>query len=282
MWLPDCAIVANPKRGTVIITVGDEILGGFTLDSNSHWLARRVHDAGWPAVRIEVVADSPEDIVAAIRRASAEPRAARVVVCGGLGPTPDDRTREAVAEALDRPLEAHPDALDHVRGILARMHQAGFIESPEIGEGNRRMTLAPRGAAALFNRRGMAPGLAFPLLPAAADADADADRWLIVLPGVPRELQTLVEDEVLPRYFQGGATTHVAELHYRFAIEAEFYEPMQTLEREFPGIAVGSYPNTETRELVIRIHAAQAETADAAVARMSQLRPGAMRVETRA
>jgi molybdenum cofactor synthesis domain-containing protein len=267
--------VAGPQRGSVIIAVGDEILGGFTLDTNSHWLAGRLHEAGWPVIRIEVVADTSDDIVEAVHRASADPRAARVLVCGGLGPTPDDRTLEAVARALDRPLETHPEALAHVRGILARMHEAGFVASPEIGEGNRKMTLAPRGAAALFNRRGMAPGLAFPL-PTAGD---DADRWLIVLPGVPRELQTLVLDEVVPRFLGGGTAQHVAELHYRFAIEAEFYEPMQILEREFPGVAVGSYPQTETRELVIRIHSDSAATTAAAVARMSRLRPGAVGAE---
>ena len=269
---PGCqtAPVSSPERGTVILTVGDEILGGFIQDTNSHWLAGRLREAGWPAIRIEVVADAQPAIVAAIRRAQADPAAARVLVCGGLGPTPDDRTLEAVSVALERPLEPHPEALAHVRGILARMHQAGFIESPEIGEGNRKMTLVPRGAAVLFNRRGMAPGLALPL----EAARADADRWLIVLPGVPRELQTVVTDEVLPAYFGGGTARQVAELTYSFAVEADFFEPMQTLEREFPGIGVGSYPQTETRELVIRIQADSAEVARAARQRMAELRPG--------
>src|SRR5947208_4109024 len=91
--------------GTVIIAVGDEILSGHTLDTNSHLLARLAFAAGRPVRRIEVVGDDLGAIAAAIRRALDEAEVQRVAVCGGIGPTPDDRTFEAVALALDRPLE---------------------------------------------------------------------------------------------------------------------------------------------------------------------------------
>jgi molybdenum cofactor synthesis domain-containing protein len=119
--------VGTTEHGTVIIAVGDEVLGGFTVDTNSHWLAGRVREAGFPAQRIEVVADRSDAIVEAVQRAIREKRADRVIVCGGLGPTPDDRTLEAVALALGRPVEVHPDALAHVQGIVERKHAAGRI-----------------------------------------------------------------------------------------------------------------------------------------------------------
>ncbi len=254
--------------GTVIIAVGDEILGGFTLDTNSHWLAGQLREAGYPCARIEVVPDRLPAIVSAVRAAVADPTAARVLVCGGLGPTPDDRTLEALAGALGRPLEINPDAEAHVQRVVDRLHAAGWIPSNEMSEPNRRMTVVPAGARVLVNRSGMAPGLAYAL----ADDDG-AERWLLVLPGVPRELKRLFSEEMLPVYFQGGAAPTVAELRYRFAVEAEFFEPMRRLEGEFPDVLIGSYPQTETRELVIRVRGADPRRVEAALERMRELRP---------
>ena len=276
------ASVASNAHGTVIIAVGDEVLGGFTLDTNSHWLAGRVREAGYPVQRIEVVADRSDAIVDAIHRAITEPRADRVVVCGGLGPTPDDRTLEAVAEALDRPLQVHPDALAHVTALMERMHAAGWVPTSEISEANRKMTLAPHGAGVLANRRGMASGIVVPLpdpdrlgaSPVDADlVDPGEGRWLAVLPGVPRELQVLVDEELLPRHFTGGDAETVVELAYPFAIEAEFVEPMRVLERDFPDVAVGSYPQTEARRLVIRIKGVDPDRVAAAAAVVREMRP---------
>jgi nicotinamide-nucleotide amidase len=252
---------------TVIVAVGDELLGGFTLDTNSHWLAVQVREAGYPARRIEVVADRDEDIVAAIHRAVAD--ASRVFVCGGLGPTTDDRTLAAVARALGRPISENPQAREHVQGIVERMHAAGWVDTTEISEANARMTMVPEGAVVLHNRRGMASGLAYPI----GREEEGEDRWLFVLPGIPREFQAIVSEEILPRWFAAGRAAVVRQLEYGFAVEAQFFEPMRTLEREFPEVSVGSYPQTETRRLIIRVSGADAERVDAAVARLLEMRP---------
>jgi molybdenum cofactor synthesis domain-containing protein len=251
-------------HGTVIIAVGDEVLGGFTLDTNSHWLAGRVREAGYPARRIEVVADRADAIVDAVRRAVADPGADRVIVCGGLGPTPDDRTLEAVADALGRPLDIHPQALAHVQGIVDRMHDAGWLPSAVISDANRKMTLAPRGAEILENRRGMASGIVVEL--------ADG-RLLAILPGVPREMEVIVDEELIPRHFTGATADAVVELRYRYAIEAEFVEPMRAVEAEFPDVQVGSYPQSDRRELVVRFKGGDPERVAAAVAAVRSMRP---------
>lgn len=265
--------MADPAAATVIVAIGDELIGGFTLDTNSHWLAQQVREAGFPCRRIEVVGDAEADIVAAVTRAVSDEAATRVFVCGGLGPTTDDRTLQAVARALGRPLEVNAQARRHIQGIIERMHAAGWVETTELSEANARMASVPEGATVLDNRRGMASGLAYPLGGSAGGAGDVADRWLFVLPGVPREMQAIVAEEVLPRFFAGGAAPTVREVSYGFAIEAEFFEPMRVLEREFPDVSVGSYPQTETRQLVLRLRGADPARVDAALARLLELRP---------
>jgi nicotinamide-nucleotide amidase len=260
--------MADSPQGTVIIAVGDEILGGFTLDTNSHWLAGQLREAGYPCAHIEVVADRTPAIVGAVHAAVADPTVGRVLVCGGLGPTPDDRTLEALADALGRPLEVNPDAEAHVQRVVDRLHAAGWIDSNAMSEPNRRMTVVPAGARVLTNRSGMAPGLAYAL-----PSENGVERWLLVLPGVPRELKRLFSEEMLPVFFREGEAQTVVELRYRFAVEAEFFEPMRRLEAEFPDVSIGSYPQTETRELVIRVRGMDPRRVEAALARMRELRP---------
>ncbi|MHB8717835.1 MAG: competence/damage-inducible protein A [Candidatus Dormibacteria bacterium] len=247
---------------TVIIAVGDEVLSGHTQDTNSRFIAERVFAAGYPARRIEVVADRLDDIVAAIHRALDEPWAGRVIVCGGIGPTPDDRTFEAVAAALGRPLEENPQALAHISGIVSRMHAAGWVASPEVSEGNLRSARVPSGGRVLHNRRGMAPPMAYLV---------GEDRWLFVLPGVPRELTAIVAEELLPVYFSGGAPAVVAELRYPGVPEAELFGPLRTLAAEFGDVSAGSYPQTEAREVIVRLRGLDGERVALAAARMRAL-----------
>jgi molybdenum cofactor synthesis domain-containing protein len=253
----------NQGGPTVLIAVGDEILSGHTLDTNSNLLARAVFAAGLPARRIEVVGDDPDAIVAAVRRAHTEPGVTRIVVSGGIGPTPDDRTFGAVAQALELPLELNAIALDHIQALVRRMHDAGWVDSADVSDANRRSAMVPAGATVLPNRRGMAPALAIDL----------GDRHLFVLPGIPREFSTIVEEELLPRYFQDGERPHVTEVRYTSVPEAEMAEPLKTLEREFPDVVAGSYPQSERRELVIRLRGLDEHRVADAVARLRQLKP---------
>src|SRR5881628_2106652 len=87
-----------------IVAIGDELVGGFTLDTNSHWLAERLRLLGYPLKRMTAIRDRPQEIVEQLRRELADPELTHVFVSGGLGPTPDDRTFAAVADALGRGL----------------------------------------------------------------------------------------------------------------------------------------------------------------------------------
>jgi nicotinamide-nucleotide amidase len=255
--------VPNVSGLTAIVTVGDEILSGHTQDTNSSFLARLAFAAGHPVAHIDVVSDQTTAIVAAIRRAVDDPEISRIAVCGGIGPTPDDRTFQAVAEALGRPLELNPIAYATIEALAQRMFAAGWIDKPEVSAANRRCAMVPVGATVLANRHGMAPPLAL---------DIGRGRWLFVLPGIPREFTTIVEEELIPRYFAGGTAPVVREVHYRSVPESEMSQPMLVLEAEFPDVSVGSYPQVERRELVIRLRGREADRVDAAVARLRSLR----------
>ncbi|MGD1052809.1 MAG: molybdopterin-binding protein [Candidatus Dormibacteria bacterium] len=259
--------VAMPVPETLLIIVGDELLGGFTADANGALAARRLFEAGYPARRIEIVGDAIDDIAAAVRRAVDDSSAARVIVSGGIGPTPDDRTHEAVAAALGRPLVEEPAALRQIEAMVARMHAAGWVPSPIPTPANRKMARMATGGRILDNRRGMAPPLAIEL-------EAGGSRWLFVLPGVPREFEAVLVEVLIPGYFAGSRALTVVESRHPGAIEADFAEPMRRLEAEFPDVAVGSYPPQRGRDLVIRLRGEDPRRVRAAELRLAELRPG--------
>jgi nicotinamide-nucleotide amidase len=226
-----------------IIAVGNEILGGFTVDTNSNWLATQLFASGYPVRFISVVGDVEEDIAAAVRQDIERTRLSRIFVCGGLGPTPDDRTYSALARALNRPLKYRRETGSQMQNLMFVFGMAGRRGTAELNAGNRKMALLPEGATLLGNGRGMAPGLAF---------EISAGRFLFALPGVPHELKSIFVDAVKPTYLKEGHGDAVRELHYRAAPESAFHDVMQALEREYPDVSLGSYPQTEVRELILR------------------------------
>jgi len=227
-----------------IVAIGDELVGGFTLDTNSHWLTERLRLLGYPTKRITQIRDLPAEIVEQLRRELDDPDITDIFVCGGLGPTPDDRTFASLADALGKDLVIWEETRARIERRVQRMHSMGLLESPEITEGNLRMARIPADPAHVFrNKRGMAPGTVY---------EANGKR-VFVLPGVPLEMKGIFTEELEPQFLAGGSATTVRELRFMFAVEARFYPLMRELEGTFPDVSVGSYPNFETKELVIRV-----------------------------
>ena len=226
-----------------IVAIGDELVGGFTLDTNSHWLAERLRLLGYPVKRISAIRDRPIEIIEQVRRELADPELTHLFLSGGLGPTPDDRTFASVADALGRELVIWEETRARIERRVVRMHETGLLESPMVTEGNLRMARIPAGPAHVFkNKRGMAPGVVY---------EADGKK-VFVLPGVPMELKGIFTEELEPQFLSGGSAATVRELRFTFAVEARFYPLMKELEEKFPDVSIGSYPNFETKELVIR------------------------------
>ncbi len=162
-----------------IIAIGSELLLGATIDTNSAYLARQLAAAGVNLYRKTVVGDNSERIAATVREALS--RADLVICTGGLGPTLDDVTREAVAMAYGRSLEFHQELMDQIAARFAAMGR-------EMPQSNRRQAFVPTGARVIENPRGTAPAFIV----------EDPLGTTIVLPGVPYEMRYLFEQAVLP------------------------------------------------------------------------------------
>ncbi len=182
----DARAGAGAATGTrsAVVTVGEELLSGATVDRNAAWLGRRLAALGAPVARLWSVGDRDVDIADAVR--SAASAAPLVVVTGGLGPTADDRTRDAAAAALGADLVEDETLL---AALGARYRAAGRdVLPPEM----RRLALRPDPGLGLANPLGAAPGLAFALGSEGRPAPvAEARRWVVLLPGVPREMRGL-------------------------------------------------------------------------------------------
>ena len=163
-----------------LITIGTELLLGFTVDTNSAFAGRTLADRGVRVVRRTSVPDEPVVIEAAVRESLA--RTGAVITTGGLGPTRDDITKKVVAGIFDAPLEFQEPLW---QALVVRYRRLGRVPV----ESNRSQAEVPRGATVLVNRRGSAPGL---WLEGAAGL-------VVMLPGVPREMHHLLTEEVVPR-----------------------------------------------------------------------------------
>jgi nicotinamide-nucleotide amidase len=162
-----------------LITIGTELLLGQISDTNSRVIAKALRENGFDLRRVTTVGDDDAVLADAVRRATT--RARVVLLTGGLGPTVDDPTRAAIARAAGVRLDFHPELW---AAILARFQKAGR----EISENNRSQAFLPDGAVALPNPVGSAPGFAMDFGPAI----------LLAMPGVPAEMEVMLNAQALP------------------------------------------------------------------------------------
>ncbi|MDK2854176.1 MAG: nicotinamide-nucleotide amidase [Thermococcaceae archaeon] len=133
-----------------IVTVGDELLTGNTVDSNSAFIAQKLTERGYWVKRITTVGDDVEDIKTVIRESlSRKPEV--LIIAGGLGPTHDDVTMLALAKALDIELELREDALKRIEQFYLELYEKGLVDDPKINDARKKMAYLPKGAEMLNN-----------------------------------------------------------------------------------------------------------------------------------
>ncbi|MBB2148536.1 competence/damage-inducible protein A [Pedobacter gandavensis] len=163
-----------------IITIGDEILIGQIVDTNSAWMAKQLNQIGMKVKQITSVSDDAEHIMEALRLA--ESRADVILMTGGLGPTKDDITKVTLAKYFHMGFRRDEETLNHVTEIFARVNR------PMI-ELNRKQADVPDGCTVIKNKNGTAPCMWF----------EERGKIFVSMPGVPFEMMYLMDDEIIPR-----------------------------------------------------------------------------------
>ncbi|WBL44946.1 competence/damage-inducible protein A [Algoriphagus halophytocola] len=163
-----------------IIAIGDELLYGQIMDTNSHWISQELDLRGVKVVRKTTVGDDRKDILAAF--SAAESRADLVLITGGLGPTQDDLTKPLMAEYFDCPIEENPEAVEAVTEFFKKRGRE--ITPLNILQGH-----LPACCTYVPNEVGTAPGMWF----------EQHDTYWMSMPGVPHEMKKLMQDFVLPK-----------------------------------------------------------------------------------
>jgi nicotinamide-nucleotide amidase len=237
-----------------LITVGDELLLGYTVDTNAAHLARELAAVGVSIVRRATVGDDANDIASAVREAL--DRTGAVVTTGGLGPTSDDRTRPAIAELFGRDLV--PDE-ERWQALRALWQERGRGEIPLT---NRTQIMIPRGATVLTNRHGSAPGIWL---------EDDRGRWCAMLPGVPREMRGMLADELLPRITarldgQRPVVVRSRTLRTTGIAESKLAETLGALAGGIDGLSLAYLPGQEGVDLRLTARGLPADVADASLA----------------
>jgi molybdenum cofactor synthesis domain-containing protein len=196
-----------------ILTIGNEVVSGDTENTNASWLGRRFEELGVKVVMSAAIPDELDRIVSFIRREA--PAVDHLIVTGGLGGTPDDITREAVAAAFDVPQEVVPELADDLR--------SRFTGNPEYAA---RWAALPRGSQPLENPAGGAPGFRI------------ENTW--VLPGLPREMKAMFDryaDEL-------QADRPIGSWRRRYQTRESIITPaLVEATARWPGVLVGSYPS---------------------------------------
>jgi nicotinamide-nucleotide amidase len=217
-----------------LVTIGDELLLGFTIDTNVAHLARELAAIGIEVPRRATVPDDADAIAAAVREALE--RTGAVVTTGGLGPTSDDRSKAAVAAVFGRGMRLDET---HLAWMESRW-QARFRRA--LPASNRAQAMIPEGARILTNNHGSAPGIWL---------EDERGRWVAMLPGVPREMRGMLADTLLPLLRTRAAGTVVQSLTLRTTGVAEslLADRIAEIEGGVPGVSLAYLPGVDGVDL---------------------------------
>ncbi len=223
------------NRFVEILCVGNELLIGKTVNTNAHWLAKRVTNLGLIVRRVTIVGDDLDEIATAttetIRR-----KPIFIITTGGLGPTFDDKTAEGIAVALGRPLEENEEALKMIKKRYERYVAEGRAEKIEMTPPKVKMARLPKGATPLPNPVGTAPGVLV----------EQEDVSLVLLPGVPEEMMTIFDESVVPllRKIGGNLTFFEASLDVWGIPESDLAPIIDKVMHDGPYVYIKSHPKT--------------------------------------
>ncbi len=218
-----------------IITIGNELLIGRTLNTNAHWLAKRITELGGCVRRSTTIRDDLDEIAKALKD-SLKRGASWVMTCGGLGPTFDDKTLEGVARFLDRELVLDGLAMKMVRERYDEMAESGVLKEVAMTPARLKMATIPSGSQILRNPIGTAPGVLI----------REASSTIVCLPGVPSEMEAIFDGSVAPliKSVLGKVESREANLRISGMVESDLAPIIEEVIRDHPGVYVKSHPKS--------------------------------------
>lgn len=219
-----------------IITIGDELLRGFVVNTNGPYIAQELASVGWEVGWMTTVGDQEKDIYRALQQAYK--RSKLIILTGGLGPTQDDITRNVISEFFQSPLVFRADVN---RRIEKRFKDRGF----EFPETNRIQAMIVKDAELIYNSIGTAPGMFI---------EKD-DRSVFVLPGVPAEMRAMMTNFILPHIgrINHGMVLKTITLKTADVPESTIAQDLNNFNKEFPDVRLGFQP--QKGGVVIRLTA---------------------------
>ena len=170
-----------------IVNTGSELMLGRVLNTHQQFLCRRLADLGHVVTRQVAIADTGSEILNAVREALS--RADLVITTGGLGPTSDDLTRDLIAELLGKKLIENKEVLVHIENFFTKRGRPRPAKTSVE-------TFVPEGAIVFLNQFGTAPGLAMKI--GNPKSEIRNPKWLVMLPGPPRELRPMFDNQIAP------------------------------------------------------------------------------------
>jgi nicotinamide-nucleotide amidase len=208
-----------------IISIGNELLSGNTLNSNATFIARKLHETGVSVKFIQTIGDDATSIKESLQQALG--RSQMVLITGGLGPTHDDITKTAITEYFGSKLVFKNEIYQRIQ----KMFEKRGIRMPEV---NRNQALVPDNADLMANPVGTAPGMVF----------RDDKKYVFVMPGVPREMMAMIEDSVIPLLRQECPECRVAVNLFRTTgiAESAIYEKIERDLQNFSGYEIAFLP----------------------------------------
>ncbi len=234
-----------------LLTVGDELLIGQVLDTNARWIAQYLNEHGLALVQKSTVGDRFPDIERGLRQAD-DSGAEVILLTGGLGPTADDLTAEALARHVGEDYVFNPDTYERIRYLFEEV-----IKRP-LKASHRAQAFNPRGSTTLENKQGTAPGL----------WHERGGRIYVAMPGVPREMRYLMEHEVVPKLLARfpPAPRRQLTLHTSGWGETQIEEAIQELVSSLPGnLSVAYLPGLGTVRVRLSAEGAAVPELDASL-----------------
>ena len=225
-----------------ILAIGNEVLDGLVLDTNSNWMELRLVALGLQIKRLVSVRDEIDEIGKALEFLMNTCDV--IITSGGLGPTHDDMTLKAIAVALGLEIEENTEALAIVERQYKDLFARGIVQSPDMTEARTKMACLPEGSIPLDNRVGGAPGVRI-----------ETERSAIFsLPGVPSELKFIFEDSVIP-WISDRVVQKFFEQVIEFGThdESTFAPAIDVVMKKNPGVYIKSMPKTYGTTKTLRV-----------------------------